>query len=144
MSLIIKSELRNVAKEICRELRKKQTKAESLLWNELRNRKFVNRKFYRQYPLFFDYLGKETFYIADFYCYEENFVIEVDGKYHDYQKEKDKLRDHVINMLGNRVLRIKNEVVETDIQKVLEQIKNELIPCPSLGKRRDSTLPAFT
>lgn len=141
MSLTIKSELRNVAKEICRELRKKQTKAESLLWNELRNRKFVNRKFYRQYPLFFDYLGKETFYITDFYCYEEKLVIEVDGKYHDYQKEKDKLRDYVITMLGNRVMRIKNEVVETDIQKVLEQIKKELIPGPSLEKRRENALP---
>jgi len=58
--------------EIARMLRKKSTKAEKILWNELRNRKFNNLKFRRQHPI-----GK---YIVDFYCNEEKVIIEVDGQ----------------------------------------------------------------
>ena len=71
MSLNKSRELREVAKKICRDLRKNSTIAENKFWERLRNRKFLGKKFYRQYPLFFDTLGKESFYVADFYCHEE-------------------------------------------------------------------------
>lgn len=88
MNLNIENKLREIAKERCRELRKNQTSSEEILWKVIRNRSFLRKKFYRQYPLFFDYLGKETFYIADFYCHEEKLVIEIDGKIHEKQKRK--------------------------------------------------------
>ena len=72
MSLNKNKELREIAKTSCRELRKNSTNAEKDFWNIVRNRKFLGKKFYRQYPIFFDLLGKESFYIADFYCHEEN------------------------------------------------------------------------
>ena len=78
MSLNSKTKLVEVAKVVCRELRKHSTEAERIFWEAVRNKKFCNRKFYRQYPLFHDITGKETFFIADFFCYEEKLIIELD------------------------------------------------------------------
>ncbi len=123
MSLTPDPRLRQIAKQLCRELRKSQTNAEKIFWKVVRKRKFLGLKFYRQYPIFFDYIGKETFYIADFYCFEKNSVIELDGKIHDYQKDRDKLRTFIINMLGIEVIRFRNEEVENDLDSVLEKLK---------------------
>jgi very-short-patch-repair endonuclease len=122
MSLNIKSKLVPLAKARCRELRKKQTKAEEIFWNRVRNKQFQGLKFYRQYPLFFDLLGKETFYIADFYCHEKLLVVELDGDIHKKQKKQDTLRDGVIEALGIRVVRIANIEVLGDIGKVMKHI----------------------
>lgn len=126
MSLSRDPRLVLVAKTLCRELRKSSTNAERVFWELVRNRKYLNKKFYRQYPLFFDYLGKETFYIADFFCFEDKLVIEIDGAYHEHQKGKDKLRTAVINLLGISVVRFKNEEVENNITMVMEEIKQHL------------------
>src|SRR5207248_10762677 len=48
--------------QAARELRQKQTTAESVLWEYLRDNQFANLKFRRQHPI------KGTSYIADFYC----------------------------------------------------------------------------
>ena len=122
MSLSGNKHLIETAKILCRELRKHSTNSERILWNELRNRKFDNKKFYRQYPLFFDYLGKETFFIADFYCYEERIVIEVDGGYHKRQKCYDELRTEVINLLGIQVIRFNKEEVTENLNSVLTKL----------------------
>ena len=111
-----------VAKTLCRELRRKSTKAEDILWQKVRNHKLLGKKFYRQYPLFFDLYGKETFYIADFFCFEDKLVIEIDGGYHEQQKLKDALRTDVINLLGLNVIRFTNEEVEKNIKHVLDEI----------------------
>ena len=111
-----------LAKARCRELRKRQTKAEGIFWSRVRNKQFQGLKFYRQYPLFFDLLGKETFYIADFYCHTKQLVVELDGGIHDRQKEQDKLRDGVIELLGIRVVRIQNKDVLEDVEEVIKRI----------------------
>ena len=100
-------------------MRKNAATAEKLLWERIKNRKFLGKKFLRQHPIFFDLLGKETFYIADFYCHENKFVVESDGKYHEYQKQKDKLRTEILNELGITLIRFKNEEVENNIYDVL-------------------------
>ena len=128
MSLSKNRKLILVSQTLCRELRRNSTMAEDLLWQRLRNRKLNNKKFYRQHPLYFDLLGRETFYIADFFCYEDKLVIEIDGAYHESQRYKDELRTEVINLLGVRVIRFMNEEVEKDVKKVLEEIKKELTP----------------
>ncbi len=73
MSLNRKRELSDIAKVICRELRKNSTEAEQLLWSVLRNRKLEGKKFLRQHPMFYDISGIESFFVADFYCHEEKF-----------------------------------------------------------------------
>lgn len=122
MSLSNNPRLREIAKQLCRDLRKRQTNAEAIFWQAVRDRKFLGLKFYRQHPLFFDYLGKETFFIADFFCHERQLVVEIDGKIHDYRKDHDELRTFIISMMGIEVIRFSNEEIETDLVEVLTRI----------------------
>jgi len=110
------------AKELCRELRKRSTRSELLFWQKVRNRKVLGKKFLRQYPIFFMYMDKKTFFIADFYCHENRLVVEIDGKNHDYQREYDELRTYIINNLDIEVVRFRNEEIERNISSVLERL----------------------
>ena len=111
-----------IAKKVARDLRKRQTPAETIFWNAVRNRKFQRLKFYRQHPLFITHNDKECFFVADFYCHQRRLVIEIDGKSHDDQKEYDKLRTGLINEYGVAVLRIRNEELERDVRTALGKI----------------------
>ena len=53
--------------------------------------------------------------------YDVNYIIELDGKEHEYQQEKDNIRDRNLENNGYKVIRIKNE--ELDNQ---EEIKDKL------------------
>ncbi|MDP2209821.1 MAG: endonuclease domain-containing protein [Bacteroidota bacterium] len=123
MSLTKDHRLVEVAKQLCRKLRKNATKTEKIFWEAVRNKKFLNKKFYRQYPIFFDIYGEETFYIADFYCYEYKLVVEIDGKIHDYNKKHDEFRTCIMNDLSLDVLRFKNEEIENNLENVLIKLK---------------------
>ncbi len=114
--------------ELSRELRKKSTKVEDILWEILRNRKFNNLKFRRQHPLWR--------YIADFYCKEINIVIELDWSIHDSeeQKEYDEIRTDIIEKYWVKVLRFKNEEVYSDLNKIFKWII-PYIPLP-MGEAR--------
>ena len=127
MSLNHKKELSLIAKQFCRNLRANQTNSERLIWEFVRNRNLLGKKFLRQHPIFYDLLGKESFYICDFYSHELKLVIEIDGKIHDYNKENDKQRDMIMILLGLNVLRIKNEEIENSISKVIYKIKNSIL-----------------
>jgi len=105
-----------------RDLRKNQTSSENRLWQCLRNRKLEGKKFYRQHPIKVNHDGKVGYYIADFYCHEKSLVIEVDGKIHENQKEYDEYRTFIINQLGIRVFRLKNEELN-NISAVVGKIK---------------------
>jgi very-short-patch-repair endonuclease len=99
-----------------RELRKESTKAEKLLWNDLRNRKLNGLKFRRQHPM--------DKFIADFYCHEKKLVIELDGDIHDEKvnKDYDEARTAMLEGLNVVVLRFKNEEVINNIKNVLKKI----------------------
>ena len=43
----------NEIKEIARKYRKNPTKAEKILWNEIRNKKLNDKKFLRQFPIIY-------------------------------------------------------------------------------------------
>jgi very-short-patch-repair endonuclease len=133
MSLHKKPKLAPVAIRLCRDLRKKSTPAERIFWEAVRNRKIMNKKFNRQFPIYFDLLGKETFYIADFFCFEEKLVIEIDGGYHERQKDYDSLRTEIINSLGIKVIRFKNDEIENNLIFVLQKLKTKL-NSPSLER----------
>ena len=124
MSLNSKHKLIEIAKIVARDLRRNSTQAENIFWEAVRNRRFCNKKFYRQFPIYFDFAGKESFFVADFYCHEERLVIELDGLIHQYRLEEDKDRTEIIKYLGIKVLRFKNEEVINDLSKVLEEIKS--------------------
>jgi very-short-patch-repair endonuclease len=126
MSLPRDPRLIEIAKQRCRELRKNQTRAEKIFWEAVRNQRFMGLKFYRQYPLFFDYAGKETFYIADFYCHKKRVVVELDGNIHDYQQQRDAYRTFIINLLGIKVIRYRNEEIESHLETVLANLAKQL------------------
>ncbi len=102
--------------ELCRKLRRNQTDAEKLLWECLRGKRLKGLKFRRQHPI-----GR---YIADFYCPEAQLVIELDGGVHNIkeQKDYDQIRQEIIQMRGIRVMRIKNQEIERNIESVLSEV----------------------
>jgi very-short-patch-repair endonuclease len=113
-------------KEIVQNLRRNLTPAEKKLWAELRNKKLAGEKFLRQHPIFYDRnLIDHRFFVADFYCSNKKLVVELDGKIHEYQKERDKWRDGIIESKGIKIIRIKNEELK-EIERVLEKIKHAL------------------
>lgn len=126
MSLNKNRQLRIIAKTQCRKLRRNSTRAEQIFWEQVRNRKFLGLKINRQFPIFYDTLGKETFFIADFYCHEKKLVIEIDGKIHKNQIEQDVLRTEILHTLGLKVIRFKNEEIEQNIINTLEKLKTNL------------------
>jgi very-short-patch-repair endonuclease len=102
--------------DLYRKLRQKQTDAEKFLWECLRRERLNGLKFRRQHPI-----GR---YIADFYCPEAHLVIELDGRIHRVkdQKDYDKVHQEIIELRGIRVLRIKNEEIEQNIEGVLRKV----------------------
>ena len=103
-----------------KENRKIPTKAEELLWGELRNRKINDAKFRRQHAI--------EGYIADFVCLEKKLVVEVDGGYHnaEIQKKMDQLRTLTLQKNNFRLIRFTNDDVLEKKNWVLEEIRNAL------------------
>ena len=93
-----------------RELRARQTKAESLLWRVLRGRRLCGLKFRRQHPI--------EPYITDFACIQRKQIVEIDGGYHDAIYEADESRQRYIERRGWDVLRFSNEDVLADVEAV--------------------------
>ncbi|MBU0732067.1 endonuclease domain-containing protein [Patescibacteria group bacterium] len=101
--------------DIARSLRQRSTKSEALLWQELRNRKFMNLKFRRQHVI--------RGFVVDFYCAELKLAIEIDGAIHRHRKLLDELRQDVIEREGVEFVRFSAKEVENDIASVLEKLK---------------------
>jgi very-short-patch-repair endonuclease len=106
-------------RQFARALRKQATKAEDILWSQLRASRFHGAKFRRQTP--FDR------YVADFYCHASKLVIELDGRQHEWFEDYDAGRTAVIENYGVRVLRFNNAEVCDDLDSVLARIRAELL-----------------
>jgi very-short-patch-repair endonuclease len=100
---------------LSRNLRKRQTDAENLLWRHLRRKQVEGVKFRRQHPI-----GK---YIVDFVCLEKQLILEIDGGQHAIEKDKDNERDNWLRAEGYKVLRFWNNDVLTNLEGVLETIR---------------------
>ena len=109
---------------IAKNLRKRSTHAEILLWRHLRAKQLEGLKFKRQQPI-----GN---YIVDFVCFEKQIVIEVDGGQHAIEKDKDKERDRWLEGQGFRVLRFWNNEVVANIEGVLEVVRENCLNHPPL------------
>ncbi len=99
--------------------RKNMTPAEMALWQQIRGKQ-LGVKFLRQYII-----GD---YIVDFFCPSKQLVIEVDGKYHyaEDNKEFDDIRDNYLTQQGYKVLRFVNEQVLCDTERTIEIIRQQL------------------
>ncbi len=117
----------NSITEICRYLRRNQTKAEKIFWEAVSNRKVENKKFYRQYPIKVSDGEIAKFFIADFLCFEKKLVVEIDGGIHESQKEYDALRTKFIERTDKKVIRFKNEDVLNRLDMVIAELKRFLV-----------------
>lgn len=99
-------------------MRHTATDAESLMWQLLRNKRFMNLKFRRQHVI--------APYIVDFYCHELGLVIELDGSQHgtDDAVEYDAERTQFLEALGFKVVRYWNHDVLGNTEVVLEDLWN--------------------
>ena len=98
-------------------LRKELTSPEVLFWDEVRDSK-IGYKFRRQHPI--------DNYILDFYCYEKNLNIEIDGKDHEYYKEDDDKRDEYMRYKGIKVIRYKAVDIFNNLDNILMSLKEYL------------------
>ncbi len=126
-----------VGTRLAQSLRKRQTDAERKLWSKLRDRQLDGWKFKRQFPF-----GP---YILDFYCFDANLVIELDGSQHaETRAEHDRARTQLLEAQGLQVLRFWNVDVLNNITGVLDGIYLVLgaKSAPPTGLKRQSKISA--
>ena len=120
--------------EFARHLRRAQTPAEDLLWQLLRNRRSIPKRFRRQQPI-----GP---YIVDLYCHDYLLVVECDGDPHLTEAgiAHDRARDEYLRRLGFTVLRFENREVESDAQSVISRILAWMMEWESKSAAADAAL----
>ena len=96
------------------------TKAEVLLWIQLKNKALLGQRVLRQYSV--------GYYVLDFYIPNIKLAIEVDGATHctDEELAYDRHRQKEIERLGIAFVRITNQEIYSDIDYVLEKIKEKV------------------
>jgi len=116
-------------KERARELRKKQTPAEELLWELLRDRQCCELKFRRQH--------QSGDYLLDFYCHELKLAVELDGEPHTTaaRQKKDVARDAYLKSQGVTSLRFENRIAIETPEVILEAIAQRVLPPSPKGRR---------
>jgi very-short-patch-repair endonuclease len=106
-------------KPLARELRKNMTKAEVLLWQQIRKRQ-LGVQFHRQIPI--------DEYIVDFYCHELFLAIEVDGETHEQPlaHEEDLKRQARLESLLVNVVRFNDSQVKKDMPNVIRTLETKI------------------
>lgn len=97
-----------------RELRRRPTPEEQVLWEALRNNRLRGLHFRRQQII--------DGFIVDFYCHGAGLVVEVDGVGHARQAEYDQERDRILAARGLQIMRVSNDDVNTGLAAALERI----------------------
>ena len=101
-----------------RRLRKYATDTEQRLWEHLRDKQIEGFKFRRQQPV-----GR---YVVDFVNLEKKVVVELDGGQHAINAG-DKIRDEWLRAEGYKVLRFWDNQGFSNLEGVLETIRNALL-----------------
>ena len=98
------------------------TPAETLLWRYLKAGRVDGLGFRRQSPI--------RNYIVDFLCHSAKLVVELDGASHDFEEQmkNDESRDAFFVSEGFQVLRFTNEQVLSNLEGVVETIRQEASP----------------
>ena len=107
-------------KEFRKKRRNSMTAAECVLWQSLKGRQLLGKKFRRQISI-----GR---YIVDFYCPEARLVIELDGESHFSitMDEYEAARTKYLEQEGLKVIRFENKELYDHFEGVLETIKQAL------------------
>lgn len=89
-----------------------------MMWQHLRLKQLDGWRFRRQHGI-----GP---YIVDFCCKEAGLVVEIDGGQHARATQADARRTTVLRGWGYRVLRFWNPEVTSNLDAVLERIRQSL------------------
>ena len=100
-----------------KQLRSHMTRAEFIVWNFLKCKNVLGMRFRTQQPL--------GLYIADFFCFKLNLVIEIDGEIHhtESRQEYDIERSQNLKKWGIDVIRFSNY----EVMNKFEFVQNEII-----------------
>lgn len=111
----------NLQRHRAKQLRATMTPAEMLLWRYIKAHRIDGLSFRRQVPI--------QNYIVDFVCLSAKLVIELDGMSHSFGENisADAKRDAFFSAHGFRVLRVRNEDVVTNLEGVIELIRQTAI-----------------
>lgn len=103
-----------------KDLRRRMTLPEVVLWHELRGRKLNGMRFRSQHPI-----GP---FILDFYCVEARLAVEVDGSGHEHpdQARHDRERTTWLETRKVAVLRVQARDVLENLEGVLFTIRHRL------------------
>jgi very-short-patch-repair endonuclease len=109
------------ARNFARHLRKDSTDAERRLWRLLRDRRFSEFKFRRQYAC--------GIYFLDFYCTVVKLAVELDGGGHGFpdQRARDEKRNQFLAGQGIKVLRFWNHQMRGELEAVRFEIWHALM-----------------
>jgi len=109
------------ARNFARQLRAQSTEAEKRLWRLLRDRRFSEFKFRRQYAF-----GS---YFLDFYCATAKLAVELDGGGHGFpdQRTKDEKRNEFLASKGIHVLRFWNHQMRGELESIRFEIWHALM-----------------
>jgi adenine-specific DNA-methyltransferase len=101
---------------IARNLRKRKSWGERLMWSWIRDHRFADYKFRRQHPI-----GP---HILDFFCNEAKLDVEVDGFQHGMRldQEGDAERDAYLASQGIKVLRFWSSRLRKDKEAIRDTI----------------------
>ena len=100
--------------KLAKQLRRKMTPQEALLWARVRRNGLNGLHFRRQQIV--------DGFLIDFYCHQAALVLELDGPIHLQQAEYDAERSRWLQARGLRVLRIPNADIESNLEAVLIRI----------------------
>jgi very-short-patch-repair endonuclease len=114
-NIIVGQKVDDVKVQRAKELRQELTDEEKLLWQYLRKNRLGGFHFRRQQVI--------QGFIVDFYCHKAGLVVEVDGGVHKDQIEYDRERNKVLEGLDLRIIRVKNEDIQENLQSVLSIIE---------------------
>ncbi len=108
-------------------LRKTETPAERMLWRKIKGKQLDGYRFRQQH-------GYGS-YVLDFYCPALRLCIELDGDVHDEERVriKDEERTEFLCEQRIHVLRFRNKDVETDVDGVLNRVREYINKCITQG-----------
>ena len=109
------------ARDFARHIRRESTDAEKRLWRLLRDRRFAEFKFRRQYPC--------GIYVLDFFCVAARLAVELDGGGHGFpdQRDRDEKRNRFLIEQGIKVRRFWNHQVRREAESVRFEIWHALM-----------------
>jgi very-short-patch-repair endonuclease len=107
-------------KDFAKDLRRRMSLPEVLLWSAIKGRKLNGLQFRKQHPI-----GP---YVLDFYCDARKLAIEVDGGNHSFgdRPQRDERRDAWLLERGVRTLRLSASLILDDVDDATRTIVGHL------------------